>query len=85
MKQDKIKITYEGKMAKSETVTDCPWGEYIIPKKRLGKKGVGRQYCTHPFIERETIKCNYGLNEIRTPKECPLRENNLVQKVELIT
>jgi len=83
--ENKIKITYIGATTKSEIIDSCPYSEYIVSKNWFEKnKKLGTSYCEHPQMEKETLKCYYGLTEIIVPKKCPLREKQLIQKIELI-
>lgn len=81
MEINKLKIIYNG----HEKIKDnCPFWNYKIFQLFLKKRGrLGTGYCKHPLVEKN-IECNYGLSEIKVPKDCPLRQSSLVQKVELI-
>jgi hypothetical protein len=83
MKEDKIRITYNEE--KGSTIDSCPYWDYKIFKDLLEPGGkIGTGYCTHPLIKDTELECHYGESEIKVPGNCPLKEGQLVKKVELI-
>lgn len=85
MKEDKIRITYNDE--KSSTTDSCPYWDYKIIETmeeclKQGRWGIGN--CTNPLRGDKEIECHYGKTEIKVPKNCPLKEGQLVKKIELI-
>jgi len=39
-------------------------------------------YCQHPFVEKDTLECEYGLTDDIVPNTCPLKESDLIIKLE---
>jgi len=39
------------------------------------------RYCAHPLIDEGTLRCDYGLTDIKVPRDCPLRKKSLTIKL----